>query len=402
MNTRVASALVATVVALSACGVDTSNVADNVSTTESSFVVSTTEAVLVNENPAENLAALHYGMLGWHSPLVVLEFTEVLDRDDRDTEVGFTFLEFSWLVPTATDDELSAIEDLEQGSMLLNDENYEAFVDALPFTALAVVLPDGTLGPFAKRGDEPGSIDAIGTGVGATRLGFYAVDAFVNPLSPFPRVDHNSCAGVRYYEQHLDPRPASEEATILAYFELLGDKPIHEHQIEPDEHLAEQLAESVDMVDPVTGQSVYADVNDVYNQLADGVDPSDIEFRQVVNVATTYENRGENEVLVWVSTSGEYLAYSSTGSGHYINDEGERVDVTSNLIELRAPSDGSDVALYVRPGDSDYTCLHSLEGASPTIVVPFDDIAGSRRAHINIDERDYVPLVIDDVVTTIE
>jgi len=341
-------------------------------------------------------------MLGWHSPLVLLEFTEVLDRDDRDTEVAFTFMEFAWLVPTATDDELSAIENLAQGSILLNEEDYEAFVGALPFTALVLVLPDGTLGPFAKRGDEEGSVDAIGTGAGATSLGYYAVAAFANPISPFPRVDDKSCAGVRYYEQYLDPRPVSEEATILAYLELLGDKPVHEHQVEPDELLAEQLAESVTMVDPVTGQSVYADVNDVYNQLADGVDPSDIEFRQVVNVATTYENPGENEVLVWVSISGEYLGYSSPGSGYYINDEGERVDVRSNLIELRAPADGSDVALYVRPGDSDYTCLDSLEGAGPAIVVPFDDIAGSGRAHINIDERDYAPLVIDDAITTIE
>ncbi len=331
------------------------------------------------------MAGLHDAMLEWRAPLAEVVFTAVSEPESGThlVEANFEFVDFVWLVPTATEADLEAIRAMDTGSIALNESDYEIFDSSLPFSALAVINPNGRIGSIAVRGDDGGSIKPIGSIAGPFSLGRNALELFEHPVSPISDVVVDSCLTLTVEASLLSPAPESPEATILAYLDLLGEHTLDWHQRRsiPDEAVAEEIAEGAGLVDPVTGNPVDGDANDIYRQLADGVDPEDVVIWPVVNVAVSYHGGDPDDVLAFFSTTGEFLTWAGTGSG--ADSEAVRV------LEVRVPTDKSDIAVYVRSSDSLFQCDEGLDAETPAVVVPFDDIAGSGRAHVDINDGSF-------------
>jgi len=358
--------------------------------------VTTPQFTLNGPEGREGLADIHRSVLESESALVTVDLIEFVGSPAQTVAtITAEINEVIWPSPRLTPEEQAMIDDVTEVTVTLRGSSWDAVTEALPFAAVGAINIDGELWALAKTGIEPGSIEAIGEPGGPMSLGYYAVAAFADPISLIPVINTDACAASLYEYPILDPRPATAEQTIVAYFDELGERTVDEvrAKAEPAEQIAEEIAESVEMTDPVTGQSVYGDVRDIYAQLLDGVAPENVEIRPVVNVGLTIRDEYPNQVLVFFALPDQFLGWVPAGTGFTVDEDGNETPVDSVLIEMLAPQGGEDVGVYLRDAGTKYGCGETLpQEATLVLTIPYDDVAGSQRALIDVDNETHEQL----------
>lgn len=337
------------------------------------------------------LAQIHERMVQEGLPLYLVQVNDVQIKA-KDAQLSLQEKDRLWM-PTSLDGDSETGRLFTADSRNLPDADLEFYSrHATPFLALAVVSSQDELLAIAPL-DEDGK--ALAPGIGTTGplfLGSVAHELFIRNYNPLPPIDY--CA-----EAHPYPSSSDALAALTTYFNVLGDRPqlVRAAALDAMDVTVDKILEgSPIFFDAVTGESVAPDPNDVAKQLRSGVAAEDVALRPAVPVGVDLPidlalgpGGSATEALVFVDLQAKQVLSWIQLSPIWIEDDsGVRQPVYGLLIHITPPAPGNDVAIYVRSLEGNFDCPPS-EHELPLLVIPYDDIAGTRRANFDLATHDY-------------
>lgn len=264
-----------------------------------------------------------------------------------------------------------------------------------PVAALAVVAGTELLAiaPTADVGGEIGRLDLVATG--PLFLARAANDLANTEYSPVPAViDH--CG-----DPTLEHVAGTARAALMDYFGILGATP-EEVAVGSQSDLykqAEELAaQAARTIDEVTGDVVGVSPNDLLEQLSSGIKPEDLRYEPTVPVTvdvaglapTGHEAPADQAVVLVDSETRKVLGWLPIVAEWTTEGEGQPVPDFAVTAEIRRPAPGSTVGVLLRELDGEeFDCPPEETVVQWHVTVPYDAIAGSRRATISLQGRSY-------------
>lgn len=255
-------------------------------------------------------------------------------------------------------------------------------------TTVVVVDADGlvrAIGYFGPDGESlaPARASQLGQVVGVAAEALY--------VEGYDRAPHDVC------DQRQSMSAADSPLDALRrYFDLFTVRP------ELDEWIlwtqadidATRIADESDAIDPVTGLVAPPNLNELLEQLRAGIPEDAIVVRSSTPVRVVVPIDGDPDALaVFIDLeTGTFLGATNLAPTFDITDDDAREPVQPRVLDLRPPSEGNDVGVFIRSanGDQPWECPPAPT-EEPLLVVPFEEIAGSGRATVDLATGNYGP-----------
>jgi len=211
-----------------------------------------------------------------------------------------------------------------------------------------------------------------------------AVDGDHIEMGVVPPVDPGRftyCQDLRPTVRRYEPVTGDEVADVLAFgMSMIPPEP-SPGQVSRRE--ADRLAETTRFIDEVTGRSTYGWVTDVVDQALRGVPHEDLVVHPTVQVSVRHGGYGE-------AAYGLTLVFGEAGTGRLLGWVGTHEKVRTDTITIMSPPTGADINIYLLDSVAGVDlCLE--DAGDPYMVIPYDQFAGTRRAHI-----DLVKMTVED------
>lgn len=176
------------------------------------------------------------------------------------------------------------------------------------------------------------------------------------------------------------PVPPTDRAALVSRFTTVWKPPDPAIAAKHNRinRLADRFAHSVARpIDPVSGQPVFPDINDIARQLREGTPESRLVVYKVVPTSIVFGSPPPGaDILVFADhRTGDFLGF--------VRWQATRTDRVGT--EMLAPRSGGPLAVYAKSSRTAYYC--SPVTGTPLLVVPYDDFAGPRRSYLDLPER---------------
>ena len=202
-------------------------------------------------------------------------------------------------------------------------------------------------------------------------------------------------------EQLAPPQDRSPVQALVDYFELSGSQTATSRFTATGQQ--QQLAESMaldagSIKDPVTGLWVHASANHIAQQLSGGTPSDQVTVRWTVPVLVTFFDEPlQGKVVVFHdSNDGSWLGWiHALPEVQVSEDDGSETVIPTSMVYITPPAPGHDLAVVIR----DRSRLLGQCPLSPIeqpLVVPFDAVAGSGRARLDLPSSGYEQVTAED------
>ncbi len=144
--------------------------------------------------------------------------------------------------------------------------------------------------------------------------------------------------------------------SVISDFLTLQERTPETDEVDPSV-VDEVLAGSPSFTDPVTGLDVVTSPNNIVRQLESGVAPSDVTPQAAVPIMILLPHSGDSEqVAVFFDRETQAIlgfvqVDPNLAAGRHVVD-----DRPATVVEIDAPAEGSDVLVYIRSIDGEFTC----------------------------------------------
>ncbi|MGB8360348.1 MAG: hypothetical protein WCE80_03015, partial [Acidimicrobiia bacterium] len=216
--------------------------------------------------------------------------------------------------------------------------------------------------------------------------------------------DFLGLAAQQLYEEGYDraprgiceaPPPMARSAldALHRYFELFAETPeLEMRDVWIQARLtADRIADESAAVDPVTGRLAPPNLNELEEQLRAGVADSDVAATPSVPVRVVVPEDGDADAwAVFIDMElGTFLGATDLAPTYDVLQDGSLKAVTSRVLDLRSPAKGADIGIYIRSqAEGPIECARG-HSENPTMVVPYDLVAGTGRATVDLSTNGY-------------
>lgn len=374
------------IVATSACG-DSAASDDALAPSTTTFAPSTTIFDRPPEDPRARLGGLVNALEEAEGALLTAEIDFTSGRPRLVEAVNAVYLSFSIedvdVIWAPTPDAAAAASQLEEVLLHLSDDEEAAVAEHLGDSQPAIIYydPAEKNSELVALGLEPGNdlVDVTGS---TFRLGPLADELAATPLTVVDR-----CAPTAA----TVPSPG-REAALLEHIEALEARTAHVAKKARIERIAQRLVDNNPWTDPVTGENVEPDINDLIRQLEAGVRAKNVDFGLVVPMVIdlrTWEREPRHGFVF--SASGDYLGAMGVGKADELW-----------IADVPVPRDGSDLVFEVALEPID-TCGNLPRNRESIAHIPYADAAGpNHRALVNFADGGVTPLTAEDFRLLVE
>lgn len=214
-------------------------------------------------------------------------------------------------------------------------------------------------------------------------------------LTAFNPAPHTSCTSTFT----PDPKRSSLQA-VVDYFTILDNSDRaslitdhHERLLRADE----LVLAGGRSVDEVTGINVSFSLNHIIRQLDADVDEAELNFVPEVPaiIEAPQDATGESIAAFFDASTGELLTWvllAPVGQ----HDEGDDPVRYTFQVYLEPPIAPAAVSVVIRPGSGGSSYCDLDAGESILMTIPYDDLAGTRRVWIDLNQGEYREATAED------